>query len=166
MYNTSRLKVGQVISIASMNEQGRGKSAGLRRLAWAALPIAISLLPLWVVTQEQTTNPTATVAACGAGCVVLWLGWSSIRRNIVTKWGGLLAIFLSLVVGLFLFGIVVKLSFPVFRILSVVLYPLLLVALPYLVYTCCFARPTRAALPAVVPNDTIFALSRRAKLLA
>lgn len=74
--------------------------------------------------------------------MVLWFGRSSIRRNIITKWTGvLLAVLLSLGLCLFAFGVVAKLSVALYPILTVVLFPLLLVVLPYTVYDLLFRAP-------------------------
>jgi hypothetical protein len=139
LYNAGVCKL--VNTMGFLSERDHGNSGVLPRLVWAALPILVVLF-LLVVTMEASSDLTAFVAVCAVGGVVLWFGWGSVRRNIVTKWTGiLLAVYLALVVGLFALGIAVKLSRVVFPALTLIVFPLLLVALPYLVYDLLFRAP-------------------------
>jgi len=79
--------------------------------------------------------PATVVVACAVCAIVLWFGWGSIRRNVVTKWiGVLIGLYLGLVLGLSAFGVAVG--------LSLVLLPLFLFALPYLMYDLLFRAPS------------------------
>ncbi len=72
------------------------------------------------------------------------------RRNLLTKWAGVfLALFFGLLLGLFAFGIVIRLTF--------VLLPVFLVALPLLAYDLLFRAPSEGEsehVPAEPPNPS------------
>jgi hypothetical protein len=115
-------------------ERGASDSGIVRRLAWGTLPIVIVCLLLWGVGMDPTVRPPEAIAAFVACVVVLWFGWNLIQRSVATKWlGVLLALYLGLVLGLFLLGISVGLLF--------VLFPLFILALPFLVWDLLFRAP-------------------------
>jgi hypothetical protein len=109
-------------------------AGGVRLLVRGALPIVIVCLFLWGLVKEPSPSPmaiTVVFAACG---IVLWFGWSSIRRNIATKWLAVpLVVFIGLFLGLFVFGLALG--------VAAYLGAALLVALPYLVYDLLFRAP-------------------------
>lgn len=108
------------------------------RFCGGALPIVIGLLLLRAGADSNSTR----VAAYVLSGFVLWFGWSFVRRNLATKWAGIfLAAFLALIMGMFVFGITIRFSLALFPILSLVLFPLLLVGLPYVLYDLLFRAP-------------------------
>src|SRR6266481_8103207 len=118
----------------TIQERGRGNPGVTNRLARGAVPIVIVCLLFWGLAMEHLPGPMALFAVFAACGIVLWFGWSSIRRNIATKWFGvLLALYIGLVLGLYLLGIAVG--------VSLALFPLFLLALPLLVYDLLFRAP-------------------------
>ena len=110
------------------------RPASLRNFAWGMLPLGIVCLLLWwmlLIPRSEGGTSLILFAACG---MVLWFGWRSIRRNIVTKWLGIiLAAFVGLTLGLFVLGVA-------FGLLSI-LFPLLLIAVPFVAYDLFFRAP-------------------------
>jgi hypothetical protein len=118
--------------MTSTEERRSGHESWVARFAWGALPILVCLALLRLVREA---SPLGGFAICAACAVVLWFGWSSVRRNVVTKGAGvLLGLFFGLMLGLFVFGVVIRLTF--------VLLPVFLVALPLLVYDLLFRAPS------------------------
>ena len=108
------------------------RSGPASRFAWGALPILVCVLLLGLAREA---SPLGVFAICAACAVVLWFGWGSVRRNVVTKGAGvLLGLFFGLMLGLFAFGVVIRLTF--------VLLPVFLVALPLLLYDLFFRAPS------------------------
>jgi hypothetical protein len=102
------------------------------------VPLVIVCVLLWGLSVEASPNPIITLVVLAACGIVLWFGWSSIRRNIGTKlFGGLLALCLGIILGLFVLEIAVGIALR----LSVVLFPLFIVALPLVVYDLLFRSP-------------------------
>jgi hypothetical protein len=130
--------------VPSRNEQGHRISGFLMRFCGGALPIVIVLLLLWAGAAESYSNTTRVAAYVLSG-FALWFGWGSVRCNLATKWAGiLLAAFLGLIVGMFAFGITIRLSLallPILSLVSLVLFPVLLVGLPYVLYDLLFRAP-------------------------
>ena len=120
--------------MTTIEEHGRGNALKGQTLGWGFLPLIIVCLLLRGLVMSSPSDRTVDVivfAACG---IVLWLGWSAIRRNILTRWLGiLLAIFVGLFFGLLALGIAVGFAF--------VLFPLLLLAFPFVVYDLFFRAP-------------------------
>ena len=100
-----------------------------------ALPIVLCLLLLGLGAGSSPSSSMTVIAVCAVCAIILWFGWNSVRRNIVTKWiGVLLAIYLALVLGLSALGIAIG--------LSLVLLPLFFVVLPLLLYDLLFRAPS------------------------
>jgi hypothetical protein len=126
--------------MTSTEERRSGHDSWGTRFAWGALPILVCLLLLGLARQASPLGVFATCAGCA---VVLWFGWSAVRRNVVTKGAGvLLGLFFGLMLGLFAFGVVIRLTF--------VLLPVFLVALPLVVYDLLFRAPSQR--PDVAPD--------------
>lgn len=108
------------------------RDSWVARCAAGALPILICLL---LMRLAVGSSPQAFLAVCAACAVVLWIGWSAVRSNLLTKWTGvILALYFGLLLGLLAFAIVANLSF--------ILLPVFLVALPLLVYDLLFRAPS------------------------
>jgi len=106
-------------------EEGSGFVA---RLVWGALPIVVCLLLLALGLGGPSFSPMTTIAVCATCAIILWFGWNSVRRNVLTKWVGVL-------VGLYL-GLILVL--PAFT-LAV---GILLALLPLVVYDLFFRAPS------------------------
>lgn len=118
--------------MTSTEERRSSHDSWGRRLAWGVLPILVCVLLLGLAREA---SPLSVFAVCAACAVVLWFGWKAVRRNVVTKSAGvLLALFFGLMLGLFAFGVVIRLAY--------VLLPVFLVALPLLVYDLLFRAPS------------------------
>ena len=108
--------------------------ASIRKFAWGMLPLVIVCLLLWRMLMIPRSEGGASLilfAACG---MVLWFGWRSIGRNILTRWLGIiLAAFVGLPLGLFVLVIAFGLLF--------ILFPLLLLAVPFIAYDLFFRAP-------------------------
>jgi hypothetical protein len=108
----------------------------MRRLAKGTLPIVIACAILSIVGMKPRAPSGLVLAAFVASGLVLWLGWSYIRRNIVTKWLGLiLVLYLGLVLGLSVLGVVLG--------ISLLLFPIFCVALPLVIYDLVFRAPIK-----------------------
>ncbi len=101
-----------------------------------ALPLAVVCFLLWVVGQGRPPRLVAVVPVLALCGMVLWFGWSSVRRNVGTKlFGMLLALYLGFCLGLFVLGMALS--------LSLALLPLFLIALPYLAWDLLFRVPSQ-----------------------
>jgi hypothetical protein len=111
----------------------RGRQDSWRsRFAWGSLPILVCLL---LFALARSASLSGVFAVCAACAIVLWFGWGSVRRNVITKGAGvLLGLFCGLILGLLAFGIAVRLMF--------VLLPVFLVVLPFLLYDLLFRAPS------------------------
>lgn len=98
------------------------------RLVWGTLPIAVCLLLLGLGLGGPDFSPTTTIAVCATCAIILWFGWNSVRRNVLTKWVGVL-------VGLYLGLILVRPAFT----LAV---GILLALSPLVVYDLFFRAPS------------------------
>jgi hypothetical protein len=102
------------------------------RGAGGALPILICLL---LMRLAMGSSPQTFIAVCAACAVILWFGWSSLQRNLLTKWTGvILAVYFGLLLALSAFAIAAN--------LLLVLLPVFLLALPLLVYDLLFRAPS------------------------
>ena len=110
-----------------------------RRLLRRILPIVVVCFLLWALGKNESPGPISVAfvfALCGS---VLWFGWSGIQSNLITKWLGIiLALAVGLVLSIFILGIVIRLSLLVFV--------LFLVALPFLTYDLLFRSPSKGRL--------------------
>jgi hypothetical protein len=105
-------------------------SSFVLRFFWGALPIAICIL-LLRLSADSRTSPPLFIAVCAVAAIVLWFGWKSVRRNVITKWiGVVLGLYFGLVLSLSAFGIAIG--------LLLVLLPLILVLFPLVVYDLFF----------------------------
>src|SRR5258708_2501642 len=101
--------------------EGSGRVSNLvLRFVWGALPIVICILLLRLYAGS-TSSPPMFIAVCAVCAIVLWFGWKSVRRNIITKWiGVVLALYFGLILVLSVFGIAMGLSLillPLFMVL-------------------------------------------------
>ncbi len=120
--------------MSRIDQSATGQPTLLRRLGKGALPIGIVSLLLWSLSKAQPSSPMSVVVVFGLCGVVLWFGWSGIQNNIVTKWFGiLLALFVGLILSIFVLGIAIQ--------VSLVLFVPFLVALPFLAYDLLFRSP-------------------------
>jgi hypothetical protein len=100
------------------------------RLVRGALPIVVCLLLLALGLGEPPFSPMTTIAVCATCAIILWFGWNSVRRNVLTKWiGALLGLYLALILGLSAFGLTMGVL-------------LVLVGLPLAVYDLFFLAPS------------------------
>lgn len=107
------------------------KPSVMRRFGKGVSPIVIVCILLWSLGTRESSDPMAVAVVFALCAIVLWFGWSGIQRNLATKWLGIVvALCVGVVLSLFVFGIVVR--------LSPLLLVLLLVALPFLVYDLVF----------------------------
>ena len=118
-------------------EQGATGDFGVvRRLVKGALPIGIVCLLLWSLSKVQPASSMTSAVVFGLCGIVLWFGWSSIQKNIVTKWSGIfLALLVGLILSIFILGIAIQ--------VSLVLFVPFLVALPFLAYDLLFRSPLK-----------------------
>jgi hypothetical protein len=111
------------------------RSELLLRFAKGALPIAIACI-LVSLTELKAISPAVALVLFAAGGLVLWLSWSAIRQNVVTKWlGVLLAFYIWPLLGLYLLGVTL--------VLALMLFPVFLIAVPLLAYDLLFRLPAR-----------------------
>jgi hypothetical protein len=107
----------------------------LLRFAKGALPIAIACIFI-SIAGTRPSPPVLAVALFAASGLVLWLGWSAIRANTLTRWlGTILAVYVALLFGLYVLGVTLA--------LALVLFPVFLLALPFLAYDLLFRAPMR-----------------------
>jgi hypothetical protein len=115
----------------------------VRKQSWF-LRFGKGALPLFVVCilfsmGGYNHGPIIALSSLAAAGVVLWVGWSSICSNLVTKWlGVILALYIGLVVGLLALGVAIR--------VSLILFPLLLVGVPVLAYDLLFRAPSAGRL--------------------
>jgi len=105
----------------------------LRRLGLGAVPIALVCFLLWMLLESHSQPPVVigVLVVCG---LVLWFGWSSVRRTALTKWLGVaLGLYVGLILALVALGIAVWTGL-------VLLVPLL-IAIPFLGYDLFFRAP-------------------------
>lgn len=104
----------------------------IARGAKGALPLLVCLA---LLVSARDSSPQSLIAVSVACATLLWFGWISIRRNILTKTiGVVLALYFGLIVALLTLAITIR--------LSLVLLPVFLLALPYLVYDLFFRAPS------------------------
>jgi hypothetical protein len=104
------------------------------RLLKPAIPIAVVLLLMFALGSDPDAGPFTTVVVFALCAAILWLGWSWVRRSVVTKWIGLLlTVLLTLVLGLVVLGLTLQ--------LGLLLLLLLLLTIPFLVYDLFFRQP-------------------------
>jgi hypothetical protein len=108
------------------------RDSWVARCSAGALPILICLL---LMRLAVGSSPQTFVILCAACAAILWFGWSSVRRNLLTKWTGvILALYFGLLLGLSAFAIAAN--------VLLALLPVFLLALPLLVYDLLFRAPS------------------------
>jgi hypothetical protein len=117
-------------------QPGTNRNSGFAiRFIKGALPIVIACI-LLSLTEEKNSSPVINIVIFAVSGLILWFGWTPMRRNVITKWlGGFLALYVALILGLFVLGVTLG--------LGLILLPVLLVGLPLLVYDLLFRAPTR-----------------------
>jgi hypothetical protein len=109
-------------------------SGVVRRFVLGALPILTVCALLWILAAESSPGPAAITSIFVVCAIILWFGWSSIRRNTATRW---LAFPLIALVGVVLGGWVLGIAIGVAAWLGAALC----LALPYLIYDLLFRAP-------------------------
>jgi preprotein translocase subunit SecG len=100
----------------------------------AVLPLAIVCFFFWMLSQQRGPDPLTSIGVSVASAVVLWFGWRSVRRNVLTRWVAIvLAAYLALVLGLFAIGMAIR--------VALFLFVALLIAVPVIAYDLLFRAP-------------------------
>ena len=116
--------------------QTAARSGSLSSICRGVAPLLVVCLLLWVLLQQKPANFMATVATMAVCGLILWFGWSSIRKHRSTRlFGWLLAIYIGAVLGLFVAVVAIG--------LSLLLMPLLLIAFPFVIWDLLFRAPSQ-----------------------
>jgi predicted membrane metal-binding protein len=106
-----------------------GRYSWVGRMARGALPILICLGFFLSLAPQSSIG--VVVGVCAVCAVILWFEWSSVRRNVVTKWiGVILSLFVGLILGLAVLGVIIR--------IGPFLFLIFLVALPFVSYDLLF----------------------------
>ena len=102
------------------------------RFVKGIVPLAIVAF-LFLLTAKDPDPITGVVMLALSG-VVLWFGWTSVRQSRGTHWFGvLLAVYIGALVGIFAMALIIR--------AGLLLFPLLLLAVPLAIYDLLFRAP-------------------------
>lgn len=97
------------------------------------------LAPLVIVgflmfLTAKDSDPITGIIMLALSGVVLWFGWTSVRKSKGTRWFGiLLAVYIAMLLGMFAMALVIR--------VGLLLFPVFLIAVPLMVYDLLFRAP-------------------------
>jgi hypothetical protein len=113
------------------------------RFVKGVVPLAIVGF-LFLLTAKDSDPVTGVIMLALSG-VVLWFGWTSVSQSRGTRWFGILvAVYIASSFGIFAMALVIR--------VGLLLFPVLLIAVPLIVYDLLFRAPTKAASSALAPS--------------
>mgnify|MGYP001111305014 CR=1 FL=1 len=96
------------------------------------VPLVIIASLLFLTAKDP--DPVTGVVMLVLSGLVLWFGWDSVRRSRGTRWFGvLLALYIGSLMGIFAIALIIR--------VGLLFFPLLLLALPLLIYDLLFRAP-------------------------
>ncbi len=106
----------------------------LTNFAKGLLPVGAAMFLVWWSNQVFRREEFGAYALLILSAVVLWFGWSLIRRSMLTKWLAILVIaYLGVIAGVWAIAIGLSLAMPLFL--------LFLLAVPWIIYDFFFRAP-------------------------
>ena len=97
------------------------------------------LVPLGIVgflmfLAAKDSDPIRGIIMLALSGVVLWFGWTSVRQSRGTRWFGiLLVVYIASLLGILAMAVVIR--------VGLLLFPVLLTAVPFMVYDLLFRAP-------------------------
>jgi hypothetical protein len=96
------------------------------------VPLVIVGLLMFLTAKDS--DPVTGIIMLALSGVVLWFGWTSVRRSRGTRWFGILFdVYIASLLGIFAMALVIR--------VGLLLFPILLIAVPLMVYDLLFRAP-------------------------